>query len=68
MNFFIKNNLWNEARVLVGNKQFKEGVKAPYINKNNSIISSINQDKLHTFYNDWYFIDYRNIFFNVNAV
>ena len=52
LNFFIKNNLWNEARVLVGNKQFKEGVKAPYINKNNSIISSLNQDKLHTFYND----------------
>jgi len=29
---FIKAGLWNEARVFVGNKFFKEGVKAPEFN------------------------------------
>ncbi|RLD84674.1 MAG: riboflavin biosynthesis protein RibD, partial [Bacteroidetes bacterium] len=27
---FINANLWDEARIFVGNKYFKEGVKAPH--------------------------------------
>jgi diaminohydroxyphosphoribosylaminopyrimidine deaminase/5-amino-6-(5-phosphoribosylamino)uracil reductase len=52
LNYFIQNNLWNEARILIGDKKFKVGTKAPTLNKKNRIISSLNQDQLHTIYND----------------
>ena len=32
LNSFIKQELWDEARVFVGNKYFKDGVKAPEFN------------------------------------
>ena len=33
LQYFIIDNLWDEARVIVGQKYFKEGYKAPIINK-----------------------------------
>ena len=41
---FIDENLWDEARLFVGNNSFKEGTKAPIIALNNS--------KKHTIAND----------------
>ncbi len=31
LNSFIKENLWDEARVFTGNKTFNDGIKAPYL-------------------------------------
>lgn len=31
LNSFIKNDLWDEARIFYGEKEFKEGIKAPEI-------------------------------------
>lgn len=28
---FIKNNIWDEAHIFIGNKNFQRGIKAPYI-------------------------------------
>lgn len=33
LQYFIVDNVWDEARVIVGNTRFNEGVKAPIINK-----------------------------------
>jgi len=33
INSFIKENLWNEARVFIAEKYFKNGINAPVINK-----------------------------------
>lgn len=33
LQYFIVDNVWDEARVIVGNRRFNEGVKAPIINK-----------------------------------
>jgi len=33
LQYFLIDNLWDEARVIVGQKYFKEGYKAPIINK-----------------------------------
>jgi diaminohydroxyphosphoribosylaminopyrimidine deaminase / 5-amino-6-(5-phosphoribosylamino)uracil reductase len=33
LNSFIDKNIWDEARVFIGNKLFYEGVKAPKINE-----------------------------------
>lgn len=33
LQYFIIDNVWDEARVIVGNKRFGEGTKAPIINK-----------------------------------
>ena len=33
LQYFIIDNVWDEARVVVGQKYFKEGYKAPIINK-----------------------------------
>lgn len=33
LQYFIIDNVWDEARVIVGNKRFEEGMKAPIINR-----------------------------------
>ncbi|MBU3660433.1 MAG: bifunctional diaminohydroxyphosphoribosylaminopyrimidine deaminase/5-amino-6-(5-phosphoribosylamino)uracil reductase RibD [Flavobacteriales bacterium] len=33
LQYFIIDNVWDEARVIVGNKRFEEGIKAPIINR-----------------------------------
>ena len=34
LNHFIKENLWDEARVFVSNKKFEKGIKAPKLDLN----------------------------------
>lgn len=46
---FISQGLWDEARVLTGTIQFKEGIKAPYIKINKSSVQMIEGDKLTIF-------------------
>ena len=43
---FIDNNLWNEARVLIGDKTFGEGLSAPIINKSHKENIRINKDTI----------------------
>jgi diaminohydroxyphosphoribosylaminopyrimidine deaminase/5-amino-6-(5-phosphoribosylamino)uracil reductase len=33
LQYFIIDNVWDDARVIVGNKRFEEGMKAPIINR-----------------------------------
>ncbi|WP_339609125.1 bifunctional diaminohydroxyphosphoribosylaminopyrimidine deaminase/5-amino-6-(5-phosphoribosylamino)uracil reductase RibD [uncultured Planktosalinus sp.] len=52
LNTFIKENLWDEARVFIGNITIDSGVKAPtfeYISKASQLIK---QDILSYYYND----------------
>lgn len=44
---FIKVGLWNEARIFVGPKEFKNGIKAPVFNKANVEELTIGTDKLY---------------------
>jgi len=48
---FIDNNLWDEARVLIGNKTFKKGLKAPEINALPTSTEVIGEDKILIFKN-----------------
>jgi diaminohydroxyphosphoribosylaminopyrimidine deaminase/5-amino-6-(5-phosphoribosylamino)uracil reductase len=48
---FINENLWDEALVFVGNAVFLEGIKAPIIEKKNTI-ENIKNDVLKTHRND----------------
>lgn len=50
LNHFMEKNLWDEMRVLVGNKWFAKGLKAPVINVQHSDIQMFNKDKLLYFY------------------
>jgi diaminohydroxyphosphoribosylaminopyrimidine deaminase/5-amino-6-(5-phosphoribosylamino)uracil reductase len=43
---FIDANLWDEARVFIGNNEFKEGTKAPNLGKNQFKKQSIGNDQL----------------------
>ena len=44
---FIKNNLWDEARVFIGNKVFKEGIPAPKITGRLIEKKDLNTDELY---------------------
>jgi diaminohydroxyphosphoribosylaminopyrimidine deaminase/5-amino-6-(5-phosphoribosylamino)uracil reductase len=46
---FIDNELWDEARVFVGDKNFVEGVKAPELNKEFVTQQSIGNDRLFVY-------------------
>lgn len=43
---FIEKNLWDEARVIIGQKQFAKGLKAPTIDQETVYEESIINDKL----------------------
>ena len=43
---FIDLNLWDEARILIGNKHFGKGLKAPFLSKNPSHIEEVEKDKI----------------------
>jgi len=51
LNTFIKENLWDEARVFTGIKTFKKGLQAPQINKKATNINTIETDILTTYHN-----------------
>ena len=52
INYFLSHNLWDEARVLIGNIEFNEGLKAPVIKKTHKNIKDLKEDTLITYYND----------------
>jgi len=43
---FIDQNLWDEARVFIGNQSFETGIKGPVLNLTNTINHSIENDLL----------------------
>jgi diaminohydroxyphosphoribosylaminopyrimidine deaminase / 5-amino-6-(5-phosphoribosylamino)uracil reductase len=48
---FIDENLWDEARVFIGNKNFETGIKAPILELKKSEKHTIENDKLIIFRN-----------------
>lgn len=46
LNSFIKDNLWDEARVFYGEKEFKKGIKAPELEMENLYIDYLGNSKL----------------------
>jgi len=51
LNSFIKQNLWDEARVFTGKKEFSTGLKSPQINKEPKFSMQIETDILNTYVN-----------------
>ena len=49
---FIDSNLWDEARIFIGNIQIRNGIKAPIIVKKSFEKISIGEDELILFRND----------------
>jgi diaminohydroxyphosphoribosylaminopyrimidine deaminase/5-amino-6-(5-phosphoribosylamino)uracil reductase len=49
---FINNNYWDEARIIIGNKLFENGLKSPVINKQWISKYTIGQDILLKYLND----------------
>ena len=47
---FIDDNLWDEARVFIGNIRLKSGIKAPVLNENFQT-KSIKEDQLKLYFN-----------------
>lgn len=50
LQYFIVDNLWDEARVIVGNKKFEEGVKAPVISKVPTDTQPFGEDNIYYYY------------------
>ncbi len=46
LNKFIKSNLWDEAFVLIGNKTFTSGLKAPSMHRIPEYIENVDSDKV----------------------
>jgi diaminohydroxyphosphoribosylaminopyrimidine deaminase/5-amino-6-(5-phosphoribosylamino)uracil reductase len=51
LNNFLQNDLWDEARVFTGNKNFGEGISAPQLNLVPQKQMEISGDMLEIFYN-----------------
>ena len=49
LQYFIIDNVWDEARVIVGNVNFGSGIKAPVINKLPSDTFNFGLDRIYTF-------------------
>lgn len=49
LQYFIIDNVWDEARVLVGNTKFYDGVKAPIINKVPNESFDFGEDKVYLY-------------------
>ena len=47
INCFLENKLWNEARVLVSEKKFTRGIKAPKLKLEKNKFIKIKDDKLY---------------------
>lgn len=52
INSFITLNIWDEAFVLVGNKTFQKGLKAPSIHSNPFSVKTISNDKIFHYINN----------------
>jgi diaminohydroxyphosphoribosylaminopyrimidine deaminase/5-amino-6-(5-phosphoribosylamino)uracil reductase len=50
LQYFIIDNVWDEARVIVGNTKFHDGVKAPVINKIPSDSFTFGDDKIYIYF------------------
>lgn len=50
LNEFLANDLWDEARVLIGNSALKDGLKAPRIETKPQGTTKFGEDQLKTFY------------------
>lgn len=50
LQYFIIDNLWDEARVIVGNTKFSDGVKAPIINKIPSDSFKFGEDQVYIYF------------------
>ena len=46
LDLFIKNNIWDEARVFSSNKKLVKGLKAPKINGNIIVKKKVENDEL----------------------
>ena len=46
LDYFLSENLWDEARIFEGNTDIREGVKAPKISLDSSEVLSVGQDHL----------------------
>jgi len=46
LNSFIENEFWDEARIFVGDKEFKQGIKAPNLKKETLTEESLGNSKL----------------------
>jgi diaminohydroxyphosphoribosylaminopyrimidine deaminase/5-amino-6-(5-phosphoribosylamino)uracil reductase len=53
LNYFIMENLWDEARIFIGEKEFSNGIKAPEIELKNSLFRLIDNDKLYIIENEY---------------
>ena len=53
MNYFLMENLWDEARIFIGEKEFINGIKAPEIELKNSLFRLIDNDKLYIIENEY---------------
>lgn len=51
LNTLIKQNLWDECRIFVGNKKFEEGILAPTLDQNIDTSKKIEDDLLNIFFN-----------------
>lgn len=50
---FIKKDLWDEARVIIGNKDFHSGIPAPVIQKEHDRQIILDYDKILFFFNNF---------------
>jgi diaminohydroxyphosphoribosylaminopyrimidine deaminase/5-amino-6-(5-phosphoribosylamino)uracil reductase len=50
LQYFIIDNVWDEARVIVGNTKFGDGVKAPIINKIPSDSFKFGEDRVYIYF------------------
>ena len=53
LNYFLMENLWDEARIFIGEKEFINGIKAPEIELKNSLFRLIDNDKLYIIENEY---------------
>ena len=49
---FLDANYWDEARVIIGDKKFTNGIKAPNLNRKYYNVESLGKDRIYTYFND----------------
>ncbi len=52
LSYFIKNGLWDKARVFKTERILNDGLVSPILNKNEHNITTFGSDKLYTYNND----------------